>query len=292
MDIWSARQHPVQCSCYQNQTATPPHAYLSHPDLQHHLWRLSLDGALYLSPLPPSTNSVLDLGTGTGIWAIEFADENPSATVTGVDLSPVQPRWIPPNCQFQVDDVEAEWTYPPPPPDPSQGGGGGFDFIHSRMLSLGLKDWPNLFRQSFTHLRPGGYFEAQEFDLTIRCEPDSPKQGVAFRKWSEALTRAARKAGINAQASLKFDQQLRDAGFTDVQCKHFRWPVGPWADDSKKKEKALGIWAQRNMLDGLEAAAMGLLSRYEGWSQEQVLELVGEAREEIGDMGFHQYADL
>lgn len=283
---------PSNAIRYRNKPTFPSHAYLSRPDLQHHLWRLSLDGALYLSPLPPSTNSVLDLGTGTGIWAIEFADENPSANVIGVDLSPVQPRWIPPNCQFQVDDVEAEWTYAPPPPDPSQGGGGGFDFIHSRMLSLGLKDWPNLFRQSFTHLRPGGYFEAQEFDLNIRCEPDSPKQGVAFRRWSEALTRAARKAGIDAQAPLKFDQQLRDAGFTDVRSKHFRWPVGPWADDSKKKEKTLGIWAQRNMLDGLEAAAMGLLSRYEGWSKEQILELVGEAREEIVDMEFHQYANL
>jgi hypothetical protein len=158
------------------------------------------------------------------------------------------------------------------------------------MLNLGLKDWPNLFRQSLEHLRPGGYFEAQEFDLTIRCEPDSPRQGTALRKWSDSLTGAARKAGINAQASLKFSAQLREARFVDVQSKDFRWPVGPWPEG--KREKTLGIWAQRNMLDGLEAAAMGLLSRYEGWTREEVLVLVREAREEIVDMDFHQYVDL
>ncbi|KAI8247308.1 Secondary metabolism regulator LAE1 [Colletotrichum sp. SAR 10_77] len=33
---------------------------------------------------------VLDVGTGTGLWAIDFADEHPDAEVLGTDLSPVQ----------------------------------------------------------------------------------------------------------------------------------------------------------------------------------------------------------
>jgi methylase of polypeptide subunit release factors len=33
---------------------------------------------------------VLDIGTGTGIWAIDFADEHPEAEVIGTDLSPIQ----------------------------------------------------------------------------------------------------------------------------------------------------------------------------------------------------------
>ncbi|GJC94660.1 methyltransferase domain-containing protein [Colletotrichum higginsianum] len=35
---------------------------------------------------------VLDLGTGSGIWAIDFGDDNPGADVTGVDLSASQPE--------------------------------------------------------------------------------------------------------------------------------------------------------------------------------------------------------
>jgi len=46
---------------------------------------LTLDNKLGLSPpnLPDSkVKRVLDVGTGTGIWAIDFGDEHPEATVS------------------------------------------------------------------------------------------------------------------------------------------------------------------------------------------------------------------
>lgn len=51
-----------------------------------------LDGKLHLAPLE-SPRKVLDVGAGTGIWAIEFADQFPSTEVIGTDLSPTQPKW-------------------------------------------------------------------------------------------------------------------------------------------------------------------------------------------------------
>jgi hypothetical protein len=63
-------------------------------DLQHHIFTLLLNGELFLAPVKPETTErVLDMGTGTGLWAIELADRFPDATVTGVDLSPIQPIW-------------------------------------------------------------------------------------------------------------------------------------------------------------------------------------------------------
>ena len=71
-------------------------------DLLHHVRNLTLGGALFRAPLRSSLQRVLDVGTGTGIWAVDFADQFPSASVIGTDLSPIQPSWVPPNLQFQV----------------------------------------------------------------------------------------------------------------------------------------------------------------------------------------------
>ena len=36
---------------------------------------IMLDGRLHLAPIDPDLQSVLDVGTGTGIWAIEFGED-------------------------------------------------------------------------------------------------------------------------------------------------------------------------------------------------------------------------
>lgn len=43
-------------------------------DLAHHVYRLLLGGPLHLAPIKNDVQRVLDLGTGTGIWAIDFAE--------------------------------------------------------------------------------------------------------------------------------------------------------------------------------------------------------------------------
>ena len=60
-------------------------------DLDHQIFGLAF-GGLHLAPVN-SPQRILDLGTGTGIWTIDAADKYPSAQVTGVDLSPIQPGW-------------------------------------------------------------------------------------------------------------------------------------------------------------------------------------------------------
>ncbi|KAF5548823.1 hypothetical protein FMEXI_4493, partial [Fusarium mexicanum] len=42
-------------------------------DLGHHIYRLVLGGDLFLAPIGDKVKRILDLGTGTGIWAMDFA---------------------------------------------------------------------------------------------------------------------------------------------------------------------------------------------------------------------------
>lgn len=109
----------------------------NHLDIANHLFLLTLDGQLHLAPIGDNPQRVLDIGTGTGIWAIDFADQYPSAQVIGTDLSPIQPSWVPPNCKFEIDDAEMEWTYQ----------ANSFDFIHVRSLFGCVADWPKFYRE-------------------------------------------------------------------------------------------------------------------------------------------------
>lgn len=69
---------------------------------------------------------------------MQFADEHPSANVLGVDLSPIQPISVPPNCSFRVDNIKADWV------EEEQ-----YDFIHSRDMMVGMKDWPRFLEQCY-----------------------------------------------------------------------------------------------------------------------------------------------
>lgn len=91
---------------------------------------------------------MLDVGTGTGIWAVDFADEHPESEVIGVDLSPIQPQFVPPNLTFEIDDLEELWTFSKP-----------FDFIMARMTVQFFADPSRYCRQAFEHLSPGGWIE-------------------------------------------------------------------------------------------------------------------------------------
>ena len=54
--------------------------------------KVCLNGKLFLAPIDKPAR-VLDIGCGTGIWAIEFGDEQPDAEIIGTDLSATQPSW-------------------------------------------------------------------------------------------------------------------------------------------------------------------------------------------------------
>ena len=59
----------------------------AHIDLHYHVFRLTLDGQLMRAPIASDVQRVPDIGTGTGIWGIDFAHDNPSTMVLGNDLS-------------------------------------------------------------------------------------------------------------------------------------------------------------------------------------------------------------
>jgi SAM-dependent methyltransferase len=245
-------------------------------DLQHHIWRLLLGGRLHAAPLPkPDTSPVLrilDLGTGTGIWAIDMADEFPSATVMGVDLSPIQPEWVPNNCRFHVDDYEDQWTYRPDEK---------FDYIHGRALSGTSADWPRFYRQALENLKPGAWMEMQEYDAWIFSDDDSFDRAPWTKEWVEKLDVASKAYGKQINVANQQRQWMIDAGFQDVKEEVYRIPIGPWAKDPTLKE--LGRYELIHMQMSVDSHTPALLTRVLNYSSDQVKVLMEGVKREFRD---------
>jgi SAM-dependent methyltransferase len=174
-------------------------------DLHHHIFTLVLQNRLHLAPLY-KPRKVLDIGTGTGIWAIDFADEYPDAQVIGIDLSPVQPSWVPANIEFQIDDCEDTWTHR-----------SKFDYIHIRSMAGSIGDWTKLLRQAYNQLQPGGWIEIQEFEVWIRSDDDSLERAPMIRLWQEQLNVAADTINKPMLVAPLMRSWLLQEGYSEVE---------------------------------------------------------------------------
>lgn len=177
-------------------------------DLLHHVRNLVLNGALFRAPLENSVQRVLDIGTGTGIWAIDFADSYPIAEVIGTDLSPIQPSWVPPNLRFLVDDAEEPWLFNASRP---------FDFIHARDLGGAIADWPRLLRQAYDHLKPGGWIELQEFEVTLKSDDDTLRLAPTLCEYLGRLHEASEAFQRPMNIAEGHRQRMVEAGFENVR---------------------------------------------------------------------------
>ncbi|KAG8362158.1 hypothetical protein FVEN_g79 [Fusarium venenatum] len=250
-------------------------------DLQHHLFLLTFEERLHTAPLPKNFKRALDAGCGTGIWAIELADEHPECEVIGVDLSPIQPSAIPPNASFYVDDLEESWDY-----------SNKFDFIFARFLTGSIQDWPKFFSESFKNLNPGGRIELIDIIYPLLSDDGSLAKDSALSKWSEMLHDIFTKNGRPMDSALKYNDQLQEAGFTNVNIVKRNWPLNRWPKDPKHKQ--IGTWAQQNTLDALAALSLAVFTRPNGqgglgWKREEVEVFLTDVRKDIKNVKIHSY---
>lgn len=248
-------------------------------DLQSHLFLLTLEGKLTEAPIE-KVQCVLDIGTGTGIWAIDFAEEHPEAQVIGTDLSPIQPTWVPPNVEFIIDDAEEEWAF-----------GERFDFIHSRQMVGSFANWDAFYEAAYTAIKPGGWFECTDIgEITNDDGEDYSRTGIF--QWYATVGKAFDVIGRSIYAAKSHADRMRAAGFEDVHEKLYKWPITPWPKDPKLKE--IGLWSRENMLDCLEAWAIVPLTKFLGWSLEETQLSIARARADLRDpkMPIHAYWEM
>lgn len=242
-------------------------------DLQHLLFANIQDEKLFLAPLT-NPKKALDIGTGTGVWAIEFADKFPDAQITGTDLSPTAAQWVPSNLSFEVDDANDDWAFKTK-----------FDFIHVREMQMAIEE-KKLFKQALEHLNPGAWFEIKGGTLPFACDDDSYK-GTALEEWSTGMVEISTKLGQPFDNPFSYKQWLEEAGFTNITEKMIPVPINAWPKDPKMKQ--VGLWQQVNLMHGLQGFTVKLFTEFKGYSEDQVTSLLEKVKADLGNKEIHAY---
>ncbi|KAG9115470.1 hypothetical protein FRC07_007545 [Ceratobasidium sp. 392] len=231
---------------------------------QHEAIKLAA-GANYLAPLPElnagaGPQSILDVCSGSGQWAVEIAKEFPKAKVVGIDLSrPVLSESTPPaNASFVIGDIKQGLPFET----------ASFDAVHMRMVPS-VRSEKEL---HFTRRCIGFYDQVRGAPITrslelkpltggfiLLVEPGErvsrlgieipPEQiainnaVVATRHFEEIKFPAPDKATTGSSENAwgmatKITAHLRGSPdmWTNVQEKKLAIPIGVWADDEVGKK--------------------------------------------------------
>ncbi|KAF5487596.1 Secondary metabolism regulator LAE1 [Colletotrichum siamense] len=247
-------------------------------NMKHHMIVALCDSKLHNAPIN-SPQKILDIGTGTGIWAIEMGETYPEADVEGIDLSPIQPQFVPPNVRFIVDDAEARWLY----------ANDSVDYIHLRHMAPSIKDWPKLLSQAYRALKPGAWLEIQDIVPECKCDDGTMPQGQQYApaKMMDLIKDGLAQFGVDLRAGKSHEGRIKAAGFQNLVHDTKKVPVGTWPKDSRLK--SIGSYARAVIYDGLHGNTIGPFTRGLGWNPVEVEVFLVQCRKEMLDDSIHPY---
>ncbi|KAI8281161.1 Secondary metabolism regulator LAE1 [Colletotrichum sp. SAR11_57] len=249
-------------------------------DYAHLVTTKILGDKLYVAPIEEKNiHQVLDIGTGTGLWAIDFADRFPAAEVHGIDLSAIQPEWAPPNVKFEIDDVESPWV------DRT------YDFINCHWMMGSIQDWPKLISNCYKNLNPGGWAEFLEMGGEYSSDDGSFTHDHATYKWIKTLFDGIASTGRDSRPGTKLKGWVENVGFENITYKKVKVPLGVWPKDPYYKE--MGFLNLTNLLDGLEAFTLRIFCGVLGFTKEETMLQLAEVRKELKDKrSFNAYYEV
>ncbi|OLN96576.1 Malonyl-[acyl-carrier protein] O-methyltransferase 1-like protein 1 [Colletotrichum chlorophyti] len=266
-------------------------------EIQHQLFKLCLDGRLTATRLPTDRLlNILDIGSGTGNWAVEMGEQYPLAKVMGVDMSAaLLPTTVPPNVVFEVEDATHPWAREKE----------SLDFVHMRnLVGGGIPDWKSLFQQAYDHLKPGGLIEFSDvrtryFDLIESSgdEPTAPTEEevkdhgpmTACREFEVRFAEVSARAGVDFDPIPKIPAVLSDVGFERVG----RWsdlvPIQAVGHDEKMVRK--GAQFAQMLEYGMENYSLAVFVKG-GWNEDDTRDLLQRVHKESRDTSNEAYGKV
>ncbi|KAG0282503.1 hypothetical protein BGZ96_000417 [Linnemannia gamsii] len=184
-------------------------------DAQHYLVRFVFKGNYNVQLNDSSDLRILDVATGTGVWALEMAHEFPKAQIHGVDISAIFPTEIkPPNCHFQLCNILDGLPFPD----------NHFDFIYQRLLVYALS--PAQRRQVNAELlrvlKPEGFLQLVESDGIVY------NPGPQMERINQLSLETSLRHGVDPREVQTMKSGLKHSGYINVNSFNIALPVGAW----------------------------------------------------------------
>jgi len=205
--------------------------------------------------IPPA---VLDVGTGSGAWAIDMANRFPHAHVIGMDICvPAvleRPQDIPSNCRFEIADANVDMDRY----------SNAFDVIHIRCAQAGVKDFDMLLYNAAQCLRPGGVLLLvgcvapllHEDCATVFPVTDEGQPGFTWYQtvWSTLFDALGTKGNYLVQSLFFWQKWLENnPNYVDVVAETRYMPLGPWTEDAPNNERHASELMRRNIIEVIKA---------------------------------------
>ncbi|PGH33962.1 hypothetical protein GX50_03199 [[Emmonsia] crescens] len=190
---------------------------------------------------------------------------------------------------MEVDDVLQQWTWRQQ-----------FDMIHMRHLfgAFSAKQWDSLYKQCYKYETSNLAAGSNKSNHTSASAPTTltstlDETNSTLARFGPLLLRCGTRAGRNLDTTHSMRSALEKAGFTNVQEKVYKCPLGSWetakatattAAADAQLMKIAGQINQAQWLFGVEGWAMRLLTRYgepKPWGAERVMEFVAAVKGEL-----------
>ncbi|KAK7713391.1 hypothetical protein SLS64_004641 [Diaporthe eres] len=224
---------------------------------------------------------VLDLGCGTGMWALDIAKKffNGSSLVHGVDLSTqMQASEIFSNNDFRAMDIEEPWA--------SFLEESSYHLIHARMLagSIHFDSWPRVYGEVFS-----GWVEQVEVDWYPYNDDGPVSDHLKF--WADELHSAMdlMKRPLRVDPH-RTQQMLADAGLVDIKQEVIRLPVN--GGSLEPFEIDVGRWFNLSLHKSFMGLSMAPLYRAKNWRPEDIERLEKDVLDEIAERSNRAYCKL